>query len=140
MNRRHALKALAGLMACPVCMSLRADAWDYENQAAWGGVCVTGNRQSPVNIWNTVPADLPPLQFQWNQPATKIQKNTETVKVFFSGGTVFAGKFDIAWARNGRCCRCISITRRSTASGTCRPKWRRTSSTAGRAAWVSSPS
>ena len=75
MNRRHALKVLAGLALCPVCASAGFAAegahWSYEGATGpthWGDVdaaskvCSVGAQQSPIDIQNSIKSQLPPLQ------------------------------------------------------------------------------
>ncbi len=94
MERRHLLKAFAGLALCPICASGRAFAeeghhWDYSNQN-WGGVCGTGDRQSPIDIKSARPAALPALQIAWGVQATTIANNGHTIQVN-CGGTLRRG-------------------------------------------------
>lgn len=95
MNRRGALKALAGILLCPLCSSpLRA--WSYVESAAdgpahWGGTCNSGNRQSPIDIVTYDTAQLPGLHIDWNGTATDILNNGETIQVNVSGGSLVVG-------------------------------------------------
>ena len=74
MNRRDALKALAGLALCPLCspsgFAAEGAHWSYEGTAGpakWGDldaankVCSIGSQQSPIDIGPTVKSQLPPL-------------------------------------------------------------------------------
>jgi len=95
MNRRGALKALAGVLVCPLCPSpLRA--FSYEESAAdgpahWGGICNSGNRQSPIDIVGYDTAQLPGLHIDWNGTATGIVNNGENIQVNVSGGSLVVG-------------------------------------------------
>ena len=70
--------------------------WSYEGDhgpAHWGGLkpdyalCKTGKGQSPIDITNTVKADLPPIQFGY-QPATlRIINNGHTIQVNYPEGS-----------------------------------------------------
>jgi carbonic anhydrase len=77
LNRRCALKVLAGLAACPVCgfglFAAEGAHWSYEGAQGpshWGEldagslVCSTGSQQSPIDIQTTVRAELPALKIQ----------------------------------------------------------------------------
>lgn len=105
MDRRHALKALAGLALCPVCATtgFAADAhWSYEGSsgpAAWGEVdaaskvCSTGSQQSPIDIGATVRARLPVLKTAWRKNADTIVNNGHTIQLNFGeGSTLTVGK------------------------------------------------
>jgi len=63
MQRRRFLQIAAGLAVCPFCVSGRAHAeaghWGYtgpQGPANWGGLCATGNRQSPIDVRGAVAA------------------------------------------------------------------------------------
>ena len=73
MNRRRALKALAGLALCPLCsqngIAAEGAHWSYEGDhgpANWADLdaankfCAIGSQQSPIDIGATVKAQLPP--------------------------------------------------------------------------------
>lgn len=94
MQRRHVLKAFAGLALCPICASGRAFAeeghhWNYSDQN-WGGVCATGDRQSPIDIREAQRAALPAIQIGWAGQAGTIANNGHTVQVN-CGGTMRRG-------------------------------------------------
>jgi carbonic anhydrase len=94
MERRQLLKAFAGLALCPICAGGRAFAeeghhWNYSNQN-WGGVCGTGDRQSPIDIRATRRAALPAIQIAWAPQAGTIVNNGHTVQVN-CGGTMRRG-------------------------------------------------
>jgi len=102
MNRRHALKAMAGLVLCPLCASagLAAEGahWSYEGTSGpdhWGDVdaaskvCTAGSQQSPIDIGGAVKAQLPPLQIAWSKTADTIVNNGHTIQLNFEkGGTL----------------------------------------------------
>ncbi len=106
MNRRHALKALAGLALCPLCASAGFAAegahWSYEGAsgpAKWGDldaasrVCSVGSQQSPIDIGGTVKAQLPALKTAWAKNADTIVNNGHTIQLNFElGSTLTVGK------------------------------------------------
>jgi len=94
MKRRQLLTAFAGLALCPICAGGRAFAeeghhWNYSNQN-WGGVCGTGDLQSPIDIRATQRAALPALQIAWAAQAGTIMNNSHTIQVN-CGGTMRRG-------------------------------------------------
>ena len=83
MNRRDALKALSGLLLCPLCASTNFAAegahWTYEGTTGpdkWGDieaaskVCSVGSQQSPIDIIGSIKAQLPPLRLPGARPPT----------------------------------------------------------------------
>lgn len=106
MNRRHALKALAGLALCPICapagFAAEGAQWSYEGAngpAHWGDVdaaskvCTAGSQQSPVDIRSSIPARLPPLQIAWRNRPDMIVNNGHTIQVNAGpGNTLAVGK------------------------------------------------
>jgi carbonic anhydrase len=106
MNRRHALKALAGLALCPICASAGFAAegahWSYEGATGpghWGEidtaskVCSAGSQQSPIDITTSIKAQLPPLNFAWAKNADAIVNNGHTIQLNFEqGSTLMVGK------------------------------------------------
>ena len=106
MDRRHALKALAGLALCPLCASVGFAAeghhWSYEGEtgpAHWGDmdaankVCSVGSQQSPLDIGSTVKAQLPALKIAWGKKADTILNNGHTIQLNFGqGSTLGVGK------------------------------------------------
>ncbi len=100
MNRRNMLKSMAGLMLCPVCLpqSLRAEGvhWSYEGKqgpANWGDIdaaskaCSIGMEQSPIDILDSLPAQLPPLNIRWNAAPTTLANNGHTIQLDFAKGS-----------------------------------------------------
>jgi carbonic anhydrase len=100
MNRRHALKALAGLALCPVCVpagfAAEGHHWSYEGEggpAKWGDldaankVCTIGSQQSPIDIGTTVKSQLPPLKIKWGKSADTIVNNGHTIQLNFADGS-----------------------------------------------------
>ena len=93
MHRREALKLFAGLALCPLCApkGFAADAhWSYEGAegpAKWGELdpankaCSVGVQQSPINIGETIKAQLPPLKMTWAKTAESIVNNGHTIQV-----------------------------------------------------------
>jgi len=111
MDRRHALKALAGLALCPLCAptSFAAEGahWSYEGDTGpshWGDVdaaskvCTAGSQQSPIDIQSSVRAQLPPLQISWRAKPDMIVNNGHTIQVNSGAGntlTVGKDKYDL---------------------------------------------
>jgi len=102
--KRHALPALALLALTPFCApALAAEGahWGYEDAtgpAKWGDLdaantaCAIGAQQSPVDIANTVRADLPALKITWPQNVDTIINNGHTIQLNFpAGGSVTLG-------------------------------------------------
>jgi carbonic anhydrase len=100
MNRRHALKALAGLALCPLCASTGFAAegahWSYEGATGpdhWGDVdaaskvCSAGSQQSPVDIRGAIKSQLPPLQIALSKKADTIVNNGHTIQLNFEQGS-----------------------------------------------------
>jgi carbonic anhydrase len=101
MNRRHMLKALAGLALCPVCTTTSGFAaeghhWGYDGDGGpshWGDldadnkVCAIGAQQSPLDIGTTVRSQLPPLQIKWGHTADTIVNNGHTIQLNFAPGS-----------------------------------------------------
>jgi len=100
MNRRHFLKGLAGLAACPACAAVGVaqdkPQWGYEGAhgpAHWGDlnadskVCSIGSQQSPVDVGDTIRAQLPPLRIAWSRKADTIVNNGHTIQVNFGEGS-----------------------------------------------------
>jgi carbonic anhydrase len=101
MNRRHALKALAGLALCPLCTSTGIAAeeshhWSYQGDAGpakWGDldaankVCGVGSQQSPIDIGATIKSRLPALKISWARNADTIVNNGHTIQLNFAEGS-----------------------------------------------------
>ncbi len=99
MQRRQALKLFAGLALCPLCGSsaFAADAhWSYEGDTGpdkWGGldaanrVCSAGSQQSPVDIGQTIKAQLTPLKIGWGRRADTIVNNGHSIQLNFAEGS-----------------------------------------------------
>ncbi|TWB06688.1 carbonic anhydrase [Bradyrhizobium stylosanthis] len=99
MNRRHALKALAGLALCPLCKPAFAAEgvhWGYEGTAGpgkWGDLdagnkaCAVGLQQSPIDIEATVKSQLPALRLNWGRNADTIVNNGHTIQLNFAEGS-----------------------------------------------------
>jgi carbonic anhydrase len=101
MNRRHALKALAGLALCPICapagFAAEGAHWSYEGGAGpakWGELdeaskaCSIGSQQSPIDIGATVKSRLPQLDIKWGKSADTIVNNGHTIQLNFAEGSV----------------------------------------------------
>jgi carbonic anhydrase len=104
MNRRHALKALTGLVLCPLCASTGFAAegahWTYEGTTGpdnWGDldaaskVCSVGSQQSPIDINGSIKAQLPPLRIAWGKTADTIVNNGHTIQLNTTKGTLTFG-------------------------------------------------
>lgn len=101
MNRRHILKAFAGLALCPLCASAGVAAegahhWGYEGEAGpakWGEldaanqVCSIGVQQSPIDIGATISANLYPLEIHWDDKADTIVNNGHTIQLNMAPGS-----------------------------------------------------
>jgi carbonic anhydrase len=101
MNRRHALKALAGLTLCPLCATSGIAAegahhWSYEGEdgpAKWGDVdaankvCSIGSQQSPIDIGTTIKSRLQALKINWAKSADTIINNGHTIQLNFAEGS-----------------------------------------------------
>src|SRR6266851_5104584 len=100
MNRRHALKALAGLALCPLCtqrgIAAEGAHWSYEGDggpAKWGDLdaankaCSIGSQQSPIDIGATIKSQLPPLKLSWGKSADTIINNGHTIQLNFAEGS-----------------------------------------------------
>jgi carbonic anhydrase len=94
MNRRHALRALTGLVLCPLCSPIGFAAegthWTYEGTTGpdnWGDldaaskVCSVGSQQSPIDIVGSIKAQLPPLRIAWGKTADTIVNNGHTIEL-----------------------------------------------------------
>ena len=98
MHRRQALKVLAGLALCPLCApsGFAADAhWSYEGATGpdkWGSLdaansmCSTGTQQSPLDIGDTIKAELSPLKIEWGKRPDTIVNNGHTIQLNFAEG------------------------------------------------------
>ena len=100
MNRRHVLKALAGLALCPLCwkagMAAEGAHWSYEGHggpAECGDldpanqVCAIGSQQSPIDIEATIKSQLPALKIDWAKSADTIVNNGHTIQLNFGEGS-----------------------------------------------------
>jgi carbonic anhydrase len=99
MNRRHALKALAGLALCPLCkpaFAAEGAHWSYEGvsgPAKWGDLdatskaCSVGGQQSPINIDTSIKSQLPALKLSWGKSADTIVNNGHTIQLNFAEGS-----------------------------------------------------
>jgi carbonic anhydrase len=100
MHRRHALRLFAGLALCPLCAprGFAADAhWGYEGAdgpAKWGDLdaanraCSIGAQQSPIDIGDTIRAQLAPLKIIWDKRADTIVNNGHTIQVNIGDSSV----------------------------------------------------
>ncbi len=102
MNRRHALKALAGLALCPICkpgFAAEGAHWSYEGgsgPAKWGDLdaanktCAVGAQQSPIDIDHPIRSQLPALKLNWAKGADTIVNNGHTIQLNFAEGSTLA--------------------------------------------------
>jgi carbonic anhydrase len=102
MHRRQALKLFAGLALCPLCSSKGSAEeahWSYEGPGGhefWADIdpankaCALGNQQSPINIADSIRAQLPPLKLSWARRASTIQNNGHTIQVNIADGSTLA--------------------------------------------------
>jgi len=103
MNRRDALKALAGLAFGPRGPSAAFGAerahWNYEGEegpAHWGdidaasAICSAGAQQSPIDIVSPVKATLPRLQMSWARTSDTIANNGHTIELAVGPGSWLA--------------------------------------------------
>ena len=103
MNRRHALKALTGLVLCPLCASTAFAAegahWTYGGSTGpdkWGDldaaskVCSVGSQQSPIDIGGSIKAQLPPLRIAWGKTADSIVNNGHTIQLNAAEGSTLS--------------------------------------------------
>ena len=110
MNRRRALKALTGLVLCPLCASTGVAAegahWTYEGTTGpdhWGdvdaasNVCSVGSQQSPIDIIGSIKAQLPPLRIAWAKTADTIVNNGHTIQLNATNGSMlrFGGPYSL---------------------------------------------
>lgn len=101
MDRRLALKALAGLALCPLCApsgfaAEHAPHWSYEGDTgpkSWGDldaankVCSAGSQQSPIDINGAIKSDLYDLDIKWGDSADTIVNNGHTIQLNFAEGS-----------------------------------------------------
>src|SRR5262245_1611583 len=103
MHRRQALKLFAGLAFCPLCAPVGFAAeghhWSYEGAdgpAKWGDLdaanraCSVGQQQSPVDIGDTIRAQLAPLKMTWAKSATTIVNNGHTIQLNMGDSSVLS--------------------------------------------------
>jgi carbonic anhydrase len=99
MDRRQALRLLAGAALCPCCIGHASAAdgphWSYEGDAGpakWGDLdaasktCTIGSQQSPIDIENAIKAQLPALKINWPKRPDTIVNNGHTIQLNFPEG------------------------------------------------------
>jgi len=98
MHRRQILRAFAGAALCPLCAPAAFAAethWSYEGPTGpdkWGDLapvyrtCSAGSQQSPIDIGQTIAAQLPPLKIAWGKGADLIVNNGHTIQLSFTDG------------------------------------------------------
>lgn len=106
MDRRQALRLLAGAALCSCCIERAGAAdgphWSYEGDtgpAKWGDVdaasktCAIGSQQSPIDIVGPVKAQLPALKIDWPKRPETIVNNGHTIQLNFpEGDTLVLGE------------------------------------------------
>lgn len=101
MHRRQALRLLTGLAFCPLCTPPGFAAerhWGYEGDgpAKWGDLdpanraCSVGSQQSPVDIGETIKAQLPPLKMTWAKAAETIVNTGNTIQLNMGDSSVLS--------------------------------------------------
>jgi carbonic anhydrase len=97
------LKLFAGLALCPLCApkGFAADVhWNYEDTSDgpthWGDLdaanraCSVGGQQSPIDIGETIKAQLPPLRMTWAKTADTIVNNGHTIELDMGDNSVLS--------------------------------------------------
>lgn len=98
MRRREALKLFAGLALCPLCApaDFAAAQWAYDGATGpekWGDLdaaskaCSTGGLQSPINIGESIKAQLQPLKLAWGKTSEAILNTGNTIQVNMPDGS-----------------------------------------------------
>jgi len=108
MDRRHVLKALAGLALCPLCaktgFAAEGAGWSYEGANGpehWGDldaaskVCSAGAQQSPIDIRDAIKARLPRLKIKWAKAADTIVNNGHTIQLNMAPGSTMTINKDV---------------------------------------------
>lgn len=102
MHRREALKLFAGFALCPLCtpQGFAAEgAWSYEGPSGpdkWGELdpankaCSLGGQQSPINIGETIKAQLPPLKINWAKAADTIVNTGHSIQLNMGDNSTLA--------------------------------------------------
>src|SRR3954452_25609592 len=100
-DRRIRLTAVILLALGLLSGASRADHWTYEGAHGpehWGGLCATGQQQSPIDIQNAPAVSLPELQFNYSTQSLKIVDNGHTLQAIFGSGntiTVAGTTYDL---------------------------------------------
>ena len=103
MHRRHTFRVIVGLALCPLCMrggSAAETDWSYQGTndgpAKWGDLdsanraCSAGVQQSPIDIGETIKAQLPPLKMAWARSAETIVNTGRTIQFNMGEGSVLS--------------------------------------------------
>jgi carbonic anhydrase len=103
MHRRQALKLFGALALCPLCapagFAAEGHHWSYEGAegpAKWGDLdaankaCSVGTQQSPVDIGDTIKAQLPPLKMTWAKSADTIVNNGHTIQLNMGDSSILS--------------------------------------------------
>ena len=103
MHRRQTFRVIAGLALCPLCMRRGYAAetdWSYQGTsdgpAKWGDLdpanraCSAGVQQSPIDIGETIKAQLPPLKMAWARSAETIVNTGRTIQFNMGEGSVLS--------------------------------------------------
>ncbi len=97
MRRRDVFKALGAMALCPVCASAAKASETFFNYQAndpthgpshWGGVCTSGERQSPVDLsTGSIQAQLPNLAVHIGSTAGTIRDTGHTIQLDVKNGS-----------------------------------------------------
>ena len=103
MHRRQTFRVIAGLALCPLCTRRGSAAetdWSYQGTndgpAKWGDLdsanraCSAGVQQSPIDIGETIKAQLPPLKMAWARSAETIVNTGRTIQLNMGEGSVLS--------------------------------------------------
>ncbi len=104
---------IASLLGCPVCPAFaqavkgnQTPHWDYgsEGPPKWGGldrafsICATGDQQSPVDLRDGIPAQIPPVRLDWKSGKFTVENNGHTIEAKVPPGssvTIGADRFNL---------------------------------------------
>jgi len=87
---------LAGLMACPICASARAESkhhWNYQEAEHWGEIdkifeaCSVGSEQAPIVLTHAIKADVDDLKIDWKPQTYAIVNNGHTIQLNAEAGS-----------------------------------------------------
>ena len=86
---------LGGLVACPACLYAATPEWNYgeAGPSRWAGldqsfaVCGSGDQQSPIDLNQSIDANLPAIRTNWKAAASTILNNGHTIQVVVPDGS-----------------------------------------------------